>query len=232
VVYSDEVISRFANLKPAAPDFTIVWDNAYCVHEFEGDFVPFKNILEECAKAGNPDMVYEFASTSKITFPGAGVSVMATSEKNLAYLKKLLGVQLISYDKVNQLRHVRFLKDKNGVIAHMKKHAAIMKPKFDIVLSTLDKEIKDLGIASWKIPKGGYFVSLDTTEGCAKRTLELAHEAGVTMTDAGATYPYGKDPKDTNIRIAPSYPPVSELEMAMDVFCICLKLATIEKAMK
>jgi len=232
VIYSDEVISRFANLKPAAEDFTIIWDNAYCVHEFEGEFLPFKDILTECRNAGNPDMVYEFASTSKITFPGAGVAVMATSARNLSYMNKLLGVQLISYDKVNQLRHVRFLKDKQGVLDHIKKHAAIMKPKFEVVLSYLDREIKDLGIASWKIPKGGYFVSLDTQEGCAKRTLELAKEAGVTMTDAGATYPYGVDPRDTNIRIAPSYPPVDELKVAMDVFCVCVKLAAMEKALK
>ena len=229
IVYSDEVTLRFANLKPAAEDFMIIWDNAYCVHEFEGDFVPFMNILEECAKAGRPDMVYEFASTSKITYSGAGVAVMAASEKNLTYLKKLLGVQMISFDKVNQMRHARFLKDRAGVLALMKKHAASLKPKFDVVLNTLDREIKDLGIASWKTPTGGYFVSLNTMDGCAKRTLALAKEAGVIMTDAGATYPYGVDPKDTNIRIAPTYPPLGEITAAIDVFCICLKLATLEK---
>ncbi|MDP4109939.1 MAG: aminotransferase class I/II-fold pyridoxal phosphate-dependent enzyme [Bacillota bacterium] len=231
VIYSDRVISRMASLKPAAPDFTIMWDNAYCVHEFDGDFVPFKEILTECRNAGNPDMVYEFASTSKITFPGAGVAVIASSERNLAYMKKLLGVQMISYDKVNQLRHARFLKDREGVLNHMKKHAAIMKPKFKVVLSYLDREIKDLDIASWKKPEGGYFVSLDTQDGCAKRTLALAQEAGVTMTEAGATYPYGIDPRDRNIRIAPSYPPVDELKLAMEIFCVCLKLAAMEKAL-
>jgi len=231
IIFSDEVIARFADLKPAAPDFVIIWDNAYCVHEFEGDFVPFKNILEECRRAGNPDMVFEFASTSKITYPGAGVAVMASSEDNIAYMKKLIGVQIICYDKVNQLRHARFLKDKKGVLELMKKHAVILKPKFDMVFSCLDREIRELGIASWKKPKGGYFISLDTEPGCAKRALSLAKEAGVVMTEAGATFPYGKDPEDRNIRIAPTYPPVDELEKAMDVLCICLKLAAMEKAM-
>lgn len=231
VVYSDEVVLRFANLKPAAEDFVIMWDNAYCVHEFEGDFVPFMDILHECEKAGRPDMAYEFASTSKITYSGAGVAVMAASEKNLAYLKKLMGVQMISFDKVNQLRHALFLKDKEGILALMKKHAAIMKPKFDAVLGALNREIKDLGIASWNTPTGGYFVSLDTMEGCAKRTLALASAAGVIMTEAGATYPYGVDPRDTNIRIAPTYPPLDEIKAAAEIFCVCLKLAAIEKTL-
>ena len=232
IVYSDEVVARFANLKPAAPDFTIIWDNAYCVHEFDGDFVPFKNILEECRNSGNPDMVYEFASTSKLTFPGAGVSAMATSDRNLKHLKKILGAQLICNDRVNQLRQAIYLKDKANVLEHMKKLAVIIKPKFDMVLDSLNSEIKDLGIAEWKTPKGGYFVSLNTQNGCAKRTLALAKEAGVTMTDAGAAFPYGKDPEDRNIRIAPTYPSINELKLAMEVFCVCLKLSAMEKILK
>ncbi len=229
IIYSDEVINRFANLKAAAPDFTIMWDNAYCVHEFEGEFVPFKDIITLCREAGNPDMVYEFASTSKITYPGAGISVMASSEANIKYMVKLLGVQMISYDKVNQLRHVKYLKDKEGTLALMKRHAEVMAPKFRTVLEVLDREIAPLGFAKWNKPKGGYFVSLDTMNGTAKRALALCAEAGVVMTDAGATYPYGIDPNDSNIRIAPSLPPIAELEQAMEVFCLCLKIAAFEK---
>ena len=229
IIYSDETIARFANLKPAAPDFTIMWDNAYCVHEFEGAFVPFADIITLCREAGNPDMVYEFASTSKITFPGAGISVMASSAENIKYMEKLMGVQMISYDKVNQLRHVKYLKDKAGTLEIMKRHASLMAPKFQMVLEVLDREIAPLGFAQWNKPKGGYFVSLNTMPGTAKRALALCKEAGVVMTDAGATYPYGKDPLDTNIRIAPSLPPVAELEQAMEVFCLCLKIAAFEK---
>ncbi len=229
IIYSDEVINRFANLKAAAPDFTILWDNAYCVHEFEGEFVPFKDIITLCREAGNPDMVYEFASTSKITYPGAGISVMASSEANIKYMVKLLGVQMISYDKVNQLRHVKYLKDKEGTLELMKRHAEVMAPKFRTVLEVLDREIAPLGFAKWNKPKGGYFVSLDTMNGTAKRALALCAEAGVVMTDAGATYPYGIDPNDSNIRIAPSLPPIAELEQAMEVFCLCLKIAAFEK---
>ena len=229
VIYSDETIKRIANLKPAAPDFLLMWDNAYCVHEFDGDFVPFADILTLCREAGNPDMVFEYASTSKVTLPGAGISVMATSVDNLKYMSKLMGIQSISYDKVNQLRHVLFLKDKENTLALMKKHAEIMKPKFDSVLKALDEQIAPLGIAEWKHPKGGYFVSVDTMDGLAKRTLELCKEAGVVMTGAGATFPYGVDPRDRNIRIAPSLPPVAELDIAIDVFCTCLKLAALEK---
>ncbi len=229
IIYSDEVISRFANLKAAAPDFTIMWDNAYCVHEFEGEFVPFKDIITLCREAGNPDMVWEFASTSKITYPGAGISVMASSEANIKYMVKLLGVQMISYDKVNQLRHVKYLKDKENTLALMKRHAEIMAPKFQTVLEVLDREIAPLGFARWNKPKGGYFVSLDTMNDTAKRALALCAEAGVVMTDAGATYPYGIDPNDSNIRIAPSLPPVEELKQAMEVFCLCLKIAAFEK---
>lgn len=229
IIYSDETIARFAALKPAAPDFTIMWDNAYCVHEFEGEFVPFKDIITLCREAGNPNMVYEFASTSKITFPGAGISVMASSADNIKYMEKLLGVQMISYDKVNQLRHVKFLQNKEHTLEVMKGHAAIMAPKFAVVLEILDREIAPLGFAQWNKPKGGYFVSLNTMPGTAKRALALCKEAGVVMTDAGATYPYGIDPADSNIRIAPSLPPIAELEQAMELFCLCLKIAAFEK---
>ena len=228
IVYSDETVKRIANLKPAAPDFLLMWDNAYCIHEFDGDFVPFADILTLCREAGNPDMVYEYASTSKITLPGAGVSVMATSVDNQKYMESLLTIQTISYDKVNQLRHVLYLKDKANTLELMKKHAKIMLPKFQCVLRWLDREIAPLGIADWQRPKGGYFVSVNTVPGLAKRTLALCKEAGVVMTGAGATFPYGKDPQDSNIRIAPSLPPVEELELAMDVFCTCLKLAALE----
>jgi len=229
VIYSDEVIRRIASLKPAAPDFLLMWDNAYCIHEFEGDFVPFPDILSECAKYGNADMVVEYASTSKVTLPGGGISVMAASEANIAYFTKLMGIQIISYDKVNQLRHVRYLKNKEHTLELMKRHAAVLAPKFHAVLDALDREIAPLEIADWKRPHGGYFVSLDAMPGTAKRTLALCQEAGVTMTGAGATFPYGKDPQDSNIRIAPSLPPVEELEQAIAVLCVCLKYAALEK---
>ncbi len=229
IIYSDETIRRIAALKPAAPDFTVMWDNAYCVHEFEGDYVPFPDILSLCQEAGNPDMVFEFASTSKITLPGAGVACFACSEANMAHMEKLLTPQVISYDKVNQQRHVLYLKDKAHTLELMKKHAAVMGPKFRAVTDALDREIAPLGIASWQHPKGGYFVSLNALPGTARRTLALCKEAGVTMTGAGATFPYGKDPLDTNIRIAPSLPPVEELEAAIAVFCVCLRLAALEK---
>ena len=229
IIYSAETIRRIAALRPAAPDFLVMWDNAYCIHEFEGEYVEFPDILSLCAQAGNPDMVFEFASTSKITLPGAGVSCFACSEASMAYMEKLLTAQVISFDKVNQQRHVLYLKDKAHTRALMKKHAAIMGPKFRCVADTLDREIAPLEIASWQRPKGGYFVSLNAMSGTAKRTLALCREAGVTMTGAGATFPYGKDPQDSNIRIAPSLPPVEELEQAMAVFCVCLKMAALEK---
>lgn len=229
IIYSDETIRRFAQLKPAAPDFAIMWDNAYCVHEFEGEFEPFDDIIAMCEKAGRPDMVYEFASTSKITFAGAGIAAMATSEANIAYFTKLFSVQMISADKINQLRHVRYLKDKNHTIEIMKRHAAMLAPKFAIVSDILDREIKPLGIAQWNRPKGGYFISYNAMPGTAKRAFELCKQAGVVLTTAGATYPYGIDPNDSNIRLAPSLPPVSELEEAMEVFCTCVKLAALEK---
>lgn len=228
IIYSDETIHRIAALKPAAKDFVVMWDNAYCIHEFDGDFVPFPDILTLCREAGNPDMVFEFASTSKVTLPGAGVAVFATSEANMAYMKKLLSAQIISYDKVNQLRHVRYLKDKAHALELMKKHAAILKPKFDAVADALDRELKPRGLGSWNRPKGGYFISYDAMPGTAKRTLALCKEAGVVMTNAGATFPYGVDPNDSNIRIAPSLPPVEELEAAIEVFCICARLSALE----
>ena len=230
IIYSDETIERIAAMKPAAPDFLLMWDNAYCIHEFDGEFVPFPDILSLCEKHGNADMVFEYASTSKITLPGSGVACFACSEANMAYLTKLLGVQIISFDKMNQLRHVKYLRDKAHTLALMKKHAAILKPKFDMVTDTLAREIAPLGIAAWHTPKGGYFVSVNTAPGLAKRTLALCKEAGVVRTDAGATCPYGRDPQDSNIRIAPSLPPVEEREQAMAVFCCCLKLAALEQA--
>ncbi len=228
-IYSEETINRFANLKPEAPDFAIMWDNAYCIHEFDGEFQPFPDIISLCAEAGRPNMVYEFASTSKITFPGAGISVLATSEENIAYWMKLAGVQTISYDKVNQLRHVRFLKNKEHTLELMKKHAQIMGPKFQMVLKMLRAELTNKGIAHWHHPQGGYFVCVAAMPGTAKRTLELCQKLGVVFTPAGATHPYGIDPDDSMIRIAPSLPPLEELELAMEAFCVCIKLAALEK---
>ena len=229
IIYSDETIRRIAAMKPAAPDFMLMWDNAYCIHEFDDEFVPFADILSLCAENGNADMVYEFASTSKVTFPGAGVAVMATSEANLAYLMPLINIQTIGFDKINQLRHVKYLQDKEHTLTLMQRHAAILRPKFHAVLDALDREIAPLGIGEWKRPKGGYFVSYNAMSGTAKRALALCKEAGVTMTGAGATFPYGVDPEDSNIRIAPSLPPVEELQQAIAVFCVCVKLAALEK---
>lgn len=232
IIFSDETVRRFANLKPAAPDFAIIWDNAYCIHEFEGDYVPFPDIISLCEEAGNPDMVYEFASTSKVTFAGGGISCMAASEANIEYFTGVFGIQMISYDKVNQLRHTRYLVDKAHTLEIMKRHASVMAPKFKTVSDYLTREVKSLGFAHWHNPKGGYFVSLYTMPGTAKRTWELCKEAGVTLTNAGATYPYRKDPYDCNLRIAPSLPPVEELEKAMEVLCVSLKLSALEKLMK
>lgn len=228
IIYSEETIHRLASLKPAASDFLLMWDNAYCIHEFQGEYVPFPDILSLCAAEGNGDMVFEFASTSKITLPGAGVACFACSEANMAYITSVMDAQVISFDKVNQLRHVKYLKDKDHTLKLMRGHAAILAPKFQTVLRVLDRELEGLDIASWRHPKGGYFVSLNTAPGLAKRTLALCRQAGVTMTDAGATFPYGRDPRDCNIRIAPSLPSVGELEQAMTVFCCCLKLAALE----
>ena len=229
IIFSDETIRRIAALKPAAPDFAIIWDNAYCIHEFEGEYVPFPDIIEMCAKAGRPNMVYEFASTSKITFAGGGTSCMAASEANIQYFTGVFGVQMISYDKVNQLRHVKYLKNKTHTLEIMKRHASVMAPKFACVSRWLNQEIKPLGFARWNDPKGGYFVSLYTMPGTAKRTWSLCREAGVVLTTAGAAYPYGKNPNDDHLRIAPSLPPVEDLEKAMEVLCVSLKLSALEK---
>lgn len=232
IIYSEETIRRFANLKPAAPDFTIMWDNAYGVHQFRGEYVPFPDILSLCEKAGRPDMVFEFASTSKITFAGGGISCVAASQANIAYLSKLFGIQMISQDKINQLRHVRFLRDKAHTLEIMKLHAGVLAPKFDVVSQWLNRELKPLGIAHWNDPSGGYFVSLFVLPGTAKRVWQLCKEAGVVLTGAGATYPYQNDPTDSNLRIAPSLPPVEELEKAMEVLTTSVKLAALEKLMK
>ena len=229
IIYSDETVQRFANLKPAAPDFAIIWDNAYCIHEFEGDYVPFPDLISLCEEAGSPDMVYEFASTSKITFAGGGISCMAASAANIKYFTGVFGVQMISYDKVNQLRHVKYLKNKEHTLEIMKRHATIMAPKFQCVSRWLNQEIKPLEIANWVDAKGGYFISLYTTPGTARRVWQLCKEAGVTLTTAGAAYPYGNNPKDNHLRIAPSLPPVEELEKAMEVLTVSLKLAALEK---
>ncbi|MBQ3216480.1 MAG: aminotransferase class I/II-fold pyridoxal phosphate-dependent enzyme [Oscillospiraceae bacterium] len=229
IIYSDRVIDRLAALKPAAPDFALMWDNAYCVHEFDGPFVPFRDILSLCREQGNADMVYEFASTSKITFPGAGVGVMAASVENQKYIASLVTYQTIGFDKVNHLRHVCFLQNKAHTLELMQKHAQLLRPRFEAVLSALDQQIAPLEIAQWTRPKGGYFVSLNAMPGTAKKVVRLMKEAGVVMTGAGATFPYGKDPKDSNIRIAPTLPPVAELQTAMEILCICLKLTALEK---
>ncbi len=229
ITYSDEVVRRFANLKPKANDFRIFWDNAYCVHHLSDDHDALLNIIDECKKAGNPDMVFQFTSTSKISFPGGGLAVIAASKNNIDFIKNQMTVQTIGFDKLNQLRHCKYFKNFDGIKAHMKKHAAIIQPKFSVVLYMLNKEIAPLGIGKWVSPKGGYFISFDAVEGCAKRIVSLAKEAGVVMTGAGATYPYGNDPKDSNIRIAPTFPTVDELRQAMEIFCVCVKLATVEK---
>ncbi len=229
ISYSDETVKRFANLKPAAKDFRIFWDNAYCIHHLTDEPTLILNILDEAKKVGNEDIVYIFGSTSKITFPGAGVAVMGASKRNVDELKKLLGISIISYDKMNQLRHVKFFGSFENMCEHMKKHKDIIAPKFDMVCKTLEKEIAPLGIGSWTEPEGGYFVSFNAMKGCAKRIVKLCSEAGVTLTGAGATFPYGVDPDDRNIRLAPTYPPVKDLAKAMELFVICVKLASAEK---
>lgn len=229
ISYSDETVRRFANLRPAAKDFRIFWDNAYCIHHLTDEPVLILNILDEAKKAGNEDIVYIFGSTSKITFPGAGVAVMGASKRNVDELKKYLGISIISYDKMNQLRHVKFFGCFENMCEHMKKHKDIIAPKFELVCSTLEKEIAPLGIGSWTNPEGGYFVSFNAMNGCAKRIVKLCSEAGVTLTGAGATFPYGVDPDDRNIRLAPTYPPIEDLAKAMELFVICVKLASVEK---
>ena len=233
ITYSDETVHRFATLKPAAKDFRIFWDNAYGIHHLYEDKQDYlTEILMECKKAGNPDMVYKFSSTSKISFPGSGIAAIAASDANLKEIREMMKVQTIGHDKLNQLRHVRYFKDIHGMVEHMKKHADIMRPKFDAVLETLDRELGGLEIGSWIAPRGGYFISFDAMEGCAKAIVAKAKEAGLVMTGAGATFPYGKDPKDSNIRIAPSYPTSEELKTAAEIFVLSVKLVSIEKLLE
>ena len=228
--YSDETVKRFANLKPAAKDFRIFWDNAYVIHHLYDDKQDeILDIISECEKAGNPDMVFEFCSTSKVSFPGSGIAAVAASKANLEDFRSYRQIQTIGHDKLNQLRHVRYFKDINGLKEHMRKHAEQMRPKFEAVLEVLNTELGGLGIGSWYAPRGGYFISFDAMEGCAKEIVAKCKEAGVKLTNAGATFPYGKDPKDSNIRIAPSFPPIEELEKAAQVFVVCVKLASVEK---
>ena len=231
--YSDDTVRRFASLKPAAKDFRIYWDNAYVIHHlYEDHQAELLDIISECEKAGNPDIVYEFASTSKVSFSGAGIAALAASKANLDDIKKQLTIQTIGYDKINQLRHVTYFKNLEGLKQHMKKHANEMRPKFEAVLDVLEEELADTGIASWEKPYGGYFISFEAMEGCAKKIVAKCKEAGVTLTGAGATYPYGKDPKDSNIRIAPSFPNLEELAQATDLFVLCVKLVSIEKILE
>jgi len=230
ISYSDEVIKRFASLKPAAEDFRIYWDNAYCIHHLYDDMQDeILNILDECAKAGNPNMVYIFASTSKISFPGSGVSAIASSLENLDFIEAQMTVQTIGHDKINQLRHARFFKNIDGLKEHMKLHADLLRPKFEAVLDTLESELGGLEIGSWIKPRGGYFISFDAMPGCAKAIVAKCKALGVVLTGAGATYPYGKDPLDSNIRIAPSFPTPEEMEAAAKVFVLCVKLVSVEK---
>lgn len=233
ITYSDETVRRFAALKPAAKDFRIYWDNAYGIHHLyddKQDYLP--EILLECKKAGNPDMVYKFCSTSKVSFPGSGIAAIAASKDNLVNIKKQMTIQTIGHDKLNQLRHVRFYKDIHGMVEHMKKHADILRPKFEAVLDVLDTELGGLEIGSWIRPRGGYFISFDALPGCAKAIVAKAKEAGVVMTNAGATFPYGKDPQDSNIRIAPSFPTPEELAMAAEIFVLSVKLVSIDKILE
>lgn len=233
ICYSDETVRRFAALKPAAEDFRIYWDNAYAIHHlYDDNQVEILDILSECEKAGNPDMVYEFASTSKVSFSGSGVAALASSPANLEDIKKQLTIQTIGYDKINQLRHVRFFKNLDGLKAHMKKHANEMRPKFEAVLTIFDEELAGAGIGTWKKPLGGYFISFDAMEGCAKKIVAKCKDAGVTLTNAGATFPYENDPKDSNIRIAPSFPTPEEMAQATELFVLCVKLVSIDKLLE
>lgn len=231
--YSEETVKRMAALKPAAEDFRIFWDNAYVIHDlYDDNKDEIADIISECDKAGNPDMVFEFASTSKVSFPGSGIAALATSANNIADIKKQLTIQTIGHDKLNQLRHVRFFKDINGLKEHMRKHAEFMRPKFEAVESVLEEELGGLGIGSWTEPKGGYFISFEAMDGCAKAIVAKCKEAGVKLTGAGATFPYGKDPKDSNIRIAPSFPTPEEMKQAADLFVLCVKLVSVEKLLE
>lgn len=230
ISYSEETVKRFAHLHPAAPDFRIYWDNAYNVHHLYDDDQTFLlEILAECAGAGNPDIVYKFISTSKITFPGSGIAAIAASKNNLADIRKQLAVQTIGHDKLNQLRHVKYFRDVESVHEHMRKHADILRPKFEALWDIFDRDLGGLDIATWTKPKGGYFISFDAEEGCAKAIVQMCKEAGVILTGAGATYPYGLDPHDSNIRIAPSFPPLEELIQAADLFTICVRIVSINK---
>lgn len=231
IIYSDETVDRLGSMKTAAPDFRIMWDNAYGVHHIYTEN-KVKDIFAVCEKAGNPNRVFYFFSTSKITFPGAGVALLASSPENIVEIKKHMGMQTIGHDKLNQLRTVTYLKNPEGVRDHMAKLAAELRPKFDVVLETLDRELAGTGLAKWTKPQGGYFVAIDTLPGCAKATVALAKAAGVTMTGAGATFPYKKDPNDTNIRIAPTYPTYDELKIAIALFCVCVKLAGVNKLLE
>ena len=228
VTYSDETVDALASLKPAAKDFRVIWDNAYCVHDLTDTPDTLMNIFEACQKYGTEDYFVEFTSTSKISFPGAGISAIAASKNNIADIKKRMSAQTIGFDKLNQLRHVRYYKNADGIKAHMKKHAAIIAPKFQIVLDALESEIAPLGIGEWINPNGGYFISYNTTVGSAKRIGELCKEAGLVLTTVGATYPYGKDPEDRNIRIAPTFPSNEELKKAVEIFCLCAKISAVE----
>ena len=231
--YSEETVKRMAALKPAAEDFRIFWDNAYVIHDlYDDNKHEIADIISECEKAGNPDMVFEFASTSKVSFPGSGIAALATFANNIADIKKQLTIQTIGHDKLNQLRHVRFFKDINGLKEHMRKHAEFMRPKFEAVESVLEEELGGLGIGSWTEPKGGYFISFEAMDGCAKAIVAKCKEAGVKLTGAGATFPYGKDPKDSNIRIAPSFPTPEEMKQAADLFVLCVKLVSVEKLLE
>ena len=231
--YSEETVKRMAALKPAAEDFRIFWDNAYVIHDlYDDNKDEIADIISECDKAGNPDMVFEFASTSKVSFPGSGIAALATSANNIADIKKQLTIQTIGHDKLNQLRHVRFFKDINGLKEHMRKHAEFIRPKFEAVESVLEEELSGLGIGSWTEPKGGYFISFDAMDGCAKAIVAKCKEAGVKLTGAGATFTYGKDPKDSNIRIAPSFPTPEEMKQAADLFVLCVKLVSVEKLLE
>lgn len=231
--YSEETVKRMAALKPDAEDFRIFWDNAYVIHDLYDDKKDeIADIISECEKAGNPDMVFEFASTSKVSFPGSGIAALATSANNIADIKKQLTIQTIGHDKLNQLRHVRFFKDINGLKEHMRKHAEFIRPKFEAVEEVFEKELSGLGIGSWTEPNGGYFISFEAMDGCAKAIAAKCKEAGVKLTGAGATFPYGKDPKDSNIRIAPSFPTPEELKQAADLFVLCVKLVSVEKLLE
>ena len=230
ISYSDETVKRFASLTPAAEDFRIYWDNAYCIHHLYDDIQDeILNILEECEKAGNPDMVYIFTSTSKISFPGSGISAIASSLKNIEFIKSQMAIQTIGHDKINQLRHSRFFKNIDGLRSHMKLHAELLRPKFEAVLGTLESELDGLGIGNWIKPRGGYFISFNSLPGCARSIVEKCKNLGVILTDAGATFPYGKDPEDSNIRIAPTFPTPEEMAQAAKVFALCVKLASVEK---